>query len=256
MARLPLPVDHLGAHRSAKPLALPIIESLNQVYTIIPASTPDQGVYMFVVECMLCVVSSRVDTLCWPLMSVFSFPKPRAKLLEYLDSHSLIQVFHKKLNDGDSKMRFFAAAQLWLLFTIYLDPPTDVTEVDRAKLLLLLQQSPLLQDQKLRVDQAKDRMGLRIEGLAAAIGWEGHHTVYMSRVLECVLQSRGAPPTDPRWEIINRELENVPQALRGLSSFTPLPMRRPLTAIQPKDMANEPHVSIPLEGGEDSNGGP
>ncbi|KAG8726117.1 hypothetical protein FRC11_000818, partial [Ceratobasidium sp. 423] len=182
MARLPLPVDHLKAPRSAEPLVLPIIESLNQVYTIVPASTPDQGVYMFVVECMLCVWSRRIRILCWPMMSGFSFPKLCAKLLEYVDSRSLIQVFHRNL-DNYGEMQFFAAAQLWLLFTIYLDPPADVTEVDRAKLLLLLQQSPLLRDDKLRVDQAKDRMGLRIEELVARIGWRSRHEIYMSRVL-------------------------------------------------------------------------
>ncbi|KAG8687456.1 hypothetical protein FRC11_007197, partial [Ceratobasidium sp. 423] len=256
MAELPLPVDRLKAPRSEECVVLPIVESLNQVYTIVPASTPDQGVYMFVVECMLCVDSSPVGTLCWSLMTGFSFPKLCAKLLEYVDSRSLIQVFHRNLDDSYSKTQFFAAAQLWLLCTLYLDSPADVIEVDRAKLILILEQSPLLRDDKLTVDQAKDRMGLRIEELAAEIERPGTHTVYTLRVLECVLQSRGAPPTDPRWERINRELGDVPQALRGLGSFIPLPMRQPLTTIQPENILDGRHISISLEGGGNSSGEP
>ncbi|KAF8688026.1 hypothetical protein RHS03_09835, partial [Rhizoctonia solani] len=238
---LPLPANHNVAPRSAARLALPIIQSLDWVYTTCLVGVPEPNVYTFVVECMLCVLDNQVDKLCWSLMSTFRFPSLSTNLLKYLDERSLILVYQKHLDSDYAEMQFFAAAQLWLLFTLYLDPPVETTpELDLTKLLALLEQSSVIRNDGLNMHQAKEKLGERIEELEAEICWEeGPPMIYGLRVLECVLQSRDHPLSDQRWEKINSKLETTPRCLRGLGSFTPLPMRRPYAL-------KEEHISIAL----------
>ncbi|KAH7329765.1 hypothetical protein B0J17DRAFT_679575 [Rhizoctonia solani] len=254
METLPRPENHNLTSNSAERLAFPVIQSLNQIYTTASVGAPDGGVYMFVVECMLCVWSHRMDRLCWSIMSTLCFPKPSVRLVAYMEKRSLIQVFHKHMEVSYDEMKFFAAAQLWLLFALYIDPlPLDpdspmAPEVDMKKLKALLEQSPLLKGDASNIGQAMEELGLQIEELEAGIKWEeGPPTIYALRVLECVLQSRGCASSDPRWVKINNELVDTPAALRGLGSFTPLPMRQPYGYTSPSGIPNEEYVSIPVD---------
>ncbi|CEL54693.1 hypothetical protein RSOLAG1IB_07227 [Rhizoctonia solani AG-1 IB] len=149
-------------------------------------------------------------------------------------------------------MKFFAATQLWLLFTLCLDPPGETPESDLTTLLAHLEQCSALQVDKLDTDQAKDKLGKQIEELEAEINWvEGPPKIYGLRVLECVMQCRGTLAPDERWSTIDNELASTPSCLRGLGSFTPLHMRQPRAFISyGEPEVDREHVSIALESQE------
>ena len=73
----------------------------------------------------------------------------------------------------------------------------------------------------------------------------GSLSVYIHRVLECILQARGSPSSEPKWVKIQAALVDVPSSLRGTGSFTRLLMHNSpiLAPVLPKTL---PHSSITI----------
>ncbi|KAG8688354.1 hypothetical protein FRC11_005584, partial [Ceratobasidium sp. 423] len=255
----------MGGSSSRSSRVLARIQAMRQIYAISQTETPRKEEYIFTAKSILCIKSESVDRCSWEFLSHLKFPRPSAKFHQSLHDRGIIPILKQHLEDDSPSNRFIAASQIWLLCTIYLNPPITTTpksedEPSTETLLELLKLCAPVEIQNAQgVEQFQVNIGQRIEQLCENARWiEEHNIRYVYRVLECVLQSRGCAPGDPRWSRIDQVLEGVPEHLRSLGSFTSLPKRQPSSKNGPltngKITSSPEHRSISMGEGEKESG--
>ncbi|CEL61549.1 hypothetical protein RSOLAG1IB_10112 [Rhizoctonia solani AG-1 IB] len=217
------------------------LDNLQRVYTLACVGAPVAEVYVFVVECMCRTSSKKARDLCGSLMSKFRFPKLSTELVKHIERRDLVKVLENALRHEAQTIQLFAVSQLWLLHALYLDSYSDC-EADKDKLLHQLRvHSPGVGQS---IGQVKCYLEDRTDLIIQCLGPEfGPLKVYADRVKECILQTRAYPESNSEWEKIRKSLIHIPHSLRGLSSFTQLPMRSPLKFTLP---ITHPCVSIQI----------
>ncbi|CAE6446612.1 unnamed protein product [Rhizoctonia solani] len=217
------------------------LNSLQRIYTLSRTGAPVAEVYMFVVESMCRVSSDHAKELCGNLVSTFRFLSLSTEMVECLAHRNLVNVLVKTLSHESKILQFFAISQLWLLHTLYLDFHSGC-EIDKDKLLDQLKVYSPGGGQV--IGQVRCHLGERLETMAHGLESElGPLGVYTYRVLESVLQAKGCPTSAPEWEKIQTALVDVPHSLRGLGSFTRLPVRSsPILAFPEAP----PYISITI----------
>ncbi|KAJ1302425.1 hypothetical protein OPQ81_002743 [Rhizoctonia solani] len=235
---------------------------LRNVYTLAQAGSPSPWAYVYVVGSMSRVrsrylappVANNVTDHCGYLLSRFCFPKLSLEFVESLEKCNLYKRLKRKDSSKSSNpvKHFFAASQLWLLYTLSLDP-ISCTNDDSTLILGRLRACFSIADDN-EIEKAKHELGEKLEALSndlSAGGFElGSFEVYYYRVLECVFQARDIPISDSRWERIQQKLTSVPPTLRGLGSFIQLPMRSPLAGTPP--LPN--HATIDVRSSRETDG--
>ncbi|CAE6384385.1 unnamed protein product [Rhizoctonia solani] len=208
------------------------LDNLQRVYILSQVGTPVAEVYVFVVESMCRASSDRARDLCGNLMSKFCFPQLSIEMVRCLERRNLVKVLENALHHEAQIIQLFAFSQLWLLYALYLDSYSDC-EDDRDKLLHQLKAYSAAEGQS--IGQVKCCLQERMEFMFYCLGPEfGSLKLYANRVQECMLQTRACPDSDPEWEKIRQTLIDVPRPLRGLVSFTQLPIRSPPMVPLPK----------------------
>ncbi|CAE6413275.1 unnamed protein product [Rhizoctonia solani] len=248
------------------------IEALQQLHTITQTDASGGEDYMFAVKSILYAKSDPVDRCCWGFLSQMTLPRPSAKLMRCLEHHEIIPMLVQHLEHNSPSIRFIASVQLWLLCMIHLHPPLPSTtsteprdDQTYLKLLELLRiYDPQGNDESLGA--TRNRLAQQIEVLCNDNRWiKDHNTIYIHRVYEYVLQSRGCPPGDPRWVQIDRKLGKVRPTLRRLDTFTSFPVLprvpegAPIVGVTSRpDTASASHlgsITISVEDGGIAEGG-
>ncbi|KAG8726921.1 hypothetical protein FRC11_014227, partial [Ceratobasidium sp. 423] len=225
--------------------ALQSLTTLRSVYVLAQVGSPSAWAYLYVVTSLSRVRSRFLSTSvpgditdhCGYLLSRFCFPKLSAEFIEGLERCNACAILKRKntSNSANWLKHFFAATQLWLLYSLYLDP-IPCTNGDEASLLGRLRTCFAARDDD-EVEKSKYELGEKIEELSKSRTIEdselGSFEVYYYRVLECVFQAKDLPTSDHRWEHIEQKLASVPPVLRGLGSFIQLPMRSPAAGAPP-----------------------
>ncbi|CAE6398578.1 unnamed protein product [Rhizoctonia solani] len=177
---------------------------------------PTPAIYTFVVKC--CYQLEGQDHQPYKLLASFPFPKVSSQLVDLLSRSGVSAKLADLLGSTNVGAQAFAIAQSWLLFNMCLQAPDRTSPALNTLEDMLLQYPALgrgLENQEKVAEDLTNRLLVLLSQpkLNPDIGWD--QEIYLSRVLECMLQHSDTPLP----ERTSRFLEGLPERLRGIASF-------------------------------------
>ncbi|KAH7314001.1 hypothetical protein B0J17DRAFT_351844 [Rhizoctonia solani] len=198
-------------------------ENIYRAYSVAQIQTAPTQVYVFLLECLSHGnVQDELPQKCTHIFSQLSFPRLSLELVRWIGDREIIPKLRDGVKRWPDEVKFTAACHLWLLFTLYLDTPDPLPILQEQMLAELEKYKPVKGDRE-ELEKIRRSLGKKIQDI-----WRWPHRnrlvvdefgVFAYRFMECLLEQQQRPKSDPRWKQINKGLTDVPQELRGLSSF-------------------------------------
>jgi hypothetical protein len=257
----PIPVQDLGdiTHKAK-------LWAVKDVYQVAQTDSPALSIHLFILSVASRADQSQLGQL--GFLSRFRLLRLSRGLLRQLKKTGLISRLLSGSNSSSHSQRrrprrdldgYLSGIQLWTFYALLGNLPSTAYTREQGELLEILQVS--FQSAS-RVGRSKSRERPSIETRRQTLeGWilkscvefadqVGPLAIYSYRIVECILEAHQHLYQSLYKELsdrINQELRNVPQRLRGLSSFTPANVWVRTTPSDPRPSHVELTVVPPLQ---------
>ncbi|CAE7223180.1 unnamed protein product [Rhizoctonia solani] len=213
--RLSHDITTMADRDSFAPLVLMAVDRLRRYspwdgYYVLPTSE----IYTLVIK-YLCTTNDTTSLDCWNgywILAYSPIPKLSPRLVQELSSSDSITHLSNAMHSEDHHTRVFAAAQLWVLFSM------SIYEADRTNPALSALEAELLKYPRLensleRQEAVAEELEAKLMALREVV--YSHLEEYISRVMEVMLQRRSAPLPRSTDSVLKR----IPRRLCGIESF-------------------------------------